>query len=346
MTHAYRPIRKYSNIKNYQIDIPGDNFDTIIYNHNLRTEKRRRPQTRFHKKMVWGAAASPRNLARRAAFAGAGTLGAMATRGVYNTVTPWLNPWNYGTKAIGWQSGRTRQSGYYGRGFTGKKRKLSALNQNTELNFCFDRPKQEHKFFDTNIGSAAFVVAGFVSLTELVKIPVINSNAESERTGRKVTIRAINVNGHIQPLQSSSVTTATFLTSGVIRSVLCRVMLILDTQCNGALPSVANVLQTTDVLGFLNLENSGRFVILWNKVITVGHTAAAAGWDGSVLKKVVGGDGMGISYNKKCCIPIEYDNTASTGAVGTIKSNNLFWLFIANGIEATYSLKTRIRFTD
>ncbi len=345
MPHAYRPIRKYSNIKNYQIDVPGDTFDTIIYNHNLRTEKRRRPNVRQrrtpltnkHLKMVWGAAATPRNLARRAAFAGAGTLGAMGTRGIYNAIAPWfggMSNWNRKRpRNDGWRTGYTRQSGWYGRGYTG-----GALKGDTSLNYCPPNMKKEHKFLDIptfELTSGANVLA--IDTTELCKVPVVGTNAQSERTGRIIEIRNI----HIRLFVNISTQTV----AAVAKQI--RFMLILDTQTNGALPT-ANMsdetrpMATTDIAAFNNLENKGRFVVLWDVYDYLVPQSASG--DGTTQDW--GGFGKTYTFNKKCCIPIEYDNNASTGVIATIRSNNLIIVFGGSTVQVKFKVQYRMRFTD
>lgn len=191
-----------------------------------------------------------------------------------------------------------------------------------------NRPEQ--KFFDTT-NTFNFDSTGEVPATgQLCIIP--QGVNESERVGRKVTIKHIMMRGFLIPVAGT-------WTGG---SEVIRLMLVQDTQCNGAAAtwSGANgVLESDTVHAFRNLENSNRFKILkdWYTVLN-----AQAGVTTSFNQTT-----RTFFFSKNCSIPIEWDSVATTGALTTIRSNNLFLIARgANDDQVAYSGVTRLRYID
>ncbi len=125
---------------------------------------------------------------------------------------------------------------------------------------------------------------------------------------------------------------------------VCRVVMYLDKQCNGATAAVSGgdgILTTGVYQAFNDLTNTGRFQILHDKMITMNVTAALS--DGSGLAstpEVV----REFSMYKKCDIPLEFN--AAAGAITELRSNNIGVLLIsANGV-CKFDSRVRIRFSD
>lgn len=116
-------------------------------------------------------------------------------------------------------------------------------------------------------------------------------------------------------------------------------MVIQDTQCNGALPAVSAVLESPTYLAYLNLVNTGRFIILKDKLVQLTSTCGNAVAGEEFAEKTVI-----FKYRKLCNIPIEYN--AAAGAITEIASNNIFVLAIAQNTVGTWSITCRFRFTD
>ncbi len=206
------------------------------------------------------------------------------------------------------QPGYDRTGGYYGR-YSGRQ--------------------PEAKFFNTVVSDA--VVTTTMVISNLTVVP--EGNGESERVGRKINIKSIHVRGSLT-LPS---TTTMADTSDV---VIC--MLVQDTQTNGAAFAATDLLDTDGFTSFRNLANSTRFRILYKKIYALKIYGAAP--SGAAL--VSGEDVRAININKRVNIPMEYDNSASTGAIGTVRSNNVYWVTQSSaGISGT-ALTARIRYTD
>lgn len=192
------------------------------------------------------------------------------------------------------------------------------------------RPGGELKFFDTAI-SFSFDATGEVPATgQLTLIP--QGVTESTRIGRKCTVKSIEIRGTMTFTPAAT-------TSGVDDVFL---FVVLDKQCNGAAASVTDVL-TSNAMGsaLVNLENSDRFVILRK-----------------VQRRLVSNAGVSAAYSRdqqpfsvfiRCNYDIEYDSSAATGAIGTIRSNNIF-LLAGSGLigddVSTCDATCRLRFSD
>lgn len=202
--------------------------------------------------------------------------------------------------------GYYRKSGYYGR-FAGRS--------------------GEQKFFDTSVDDSPIPVA--LTATNLTVVP--EGNGESDRIGRKITIKKI-----YWKYQFVLPTTATAADT----SDIVRLMLVQDTQTNGA-QFVATDLLDSDVYdSFRNLANSSRFRVLMSKDIPVSTMAGV----GSTA--AFGENRKWQAGAKFCSIPIEYDNSANTGAITTVRTNNLYWVTqsVSGLCQAVGTV--RIRYTD
>jgi len=122
----------------------------------------------------------------------------------------------------------------------------------------------------------------------------------------------------------------------------CRVVVYLDKQCNGATAGVTDILESGDVDSFNNLANRSRFTILMDKVMGFdlqGGVATGAAYSfGQRVKP--------FQWFKTCNIPIEFDNSATTGAITTIRSNNIGVLAVTDAGLAETGYVCRIRYTD
>lgn len=163
----------------------------------------------------------------------------------------------------------------------------------------------ELKFFDTGL-SFSFDATGEVPASgQLTLIP--QGITESTRLGRKCVIKSIELRAEISYVPAAS----------TIGSDVVHLYVVLDKQCNGAAAAITDVMTSADFNNNLkNLDNSDRFVILKKFVVTLNSAAGAAAAFSTNTQM--------ISWYKKCNIPIEFDNSAATGAITTIRSNNLF----------------------
>lgn len=188
------------------------------------------------------------------------------------------------------------------------------------------------KFHDSDLNDAVIASGGVItdSLNHIVA-----GTGENERVGRKCTLKKVFWTGHVTLPEVVAAATP-----GPYDRV--RLILYLDKQANGA--TVAN---TTDILenavfdSYRNLVNSGRFVILCDKKITLNYPTLASAGAGSYSHTAIS---RPFSLFKNINVPIEFSGT--TGGMSEIKSNNLGVLvFSENGIAGLVST-VRLRFSD
>lgn len=222
------------------------------------------------------------------------------------------------------RAGRYRTSGrvYARRGgrFKKKSRRSCLLGMNPEK-----------KFVDIGLSTLP-AVTGTVDLLSLVP----QGPEESQRVGRKISITNINIKGHILLSGTTAAVTANRV----------RIAVVWDKQSNGTAMTAAqvwNIAGTADINAYRALDNIGRFVILYDKVHSVSVPLAglnASLQSGTALRTV--------NISIKCCIPIEYDNSANTGAMSTqlVNSVHLVTFEEVTSPATTFSHISRIRYVD
>ncbi len=208
------------------------------------------------------------------------------------------------------RKGYGRTSGYYGRYLPGKA--------------------QELKFHDLDITDADVAVNG--TIIEPSCNLIAQGVTESQRIGRKCTIKSINWRFNIQ-LDNGVATQTTGET--------VRIILYLDKQANGAAATVTAILEADDYQSFNNLANKSRFRTLMDRTFDLNVQAASGNGTTDDTSRFAVND----AFYKKCNIPIEYDST--TGALTEIRSNNIGVLILGRfGTQASFLSKMRLRFSD
>lgn len=189
----------------------------------------------------------------------------------------------------------------------------------------------ELKFHDVDLSLANIPQIG---LRNADLLTIAEGNGEEERIGRKITIKSILIRANALLPGGTNLAQA---------SETVRFMVVQDTQANGAQAAATDVLETANYKAFNNLANSSRFRVMLDKQLTLRCSAGSGnGTTDNHLQNE-----YNFNFYKKCSIPIEYDNTASTGAISTIRSNNiLVFAFGRAGGIADISGKIRFRFAD
>lgn len=212
--------------------------------------------------------------------------------------------------------GRTRQVGFYGR---------------------YSGPSQEYKFFDFKYTVDPVPTAGHI---ESSLINIVQGTTESQRVGRKCTIKRIGLKIEY------SLNRVDTRSEPPIGNKL-RIILYQDRQCNGAAATPSQILEdltTGDaVRSFRNLSESGRFRLMMDRVFTLTpQTLTRITSDNFSSSNIV----RFHQFYKNCNIPIEY--SGPTGAIGEIRSNNIGMLLISdnNTTDTTINVTSRVRFSD
>lgn len=205
--------------------------------------------------------------------------------------------------------GITRTGGYYGR-FTGAK--------------------PEMKFLDSDYNDSVVSAAGTIRNTI---VDIAQGTGESQRIGRKCTIRSLHWRVHVALPEFSGTKPGDPDT--------CRIMLYIDKQCNGATAAVLDILEDATFLSWRNLANSGRFDILMDKYVVLNVLTASSDTSGTTESS---SNHRQFDFHKTMSLPIEFNSTA--GAITEIRSNNIGFLAISAGGLVGFSSKLRIRFSD
>jgi len=187
------------------------------------------------------------------------------------------------------------------------------------------------KFFDTTKTSTVVDATGTILNSSLNLVP--QGDTESERIGRKIVLKNINMRGQVRIDVADTEGTT-------IERV--RLIVYLDKQCNGAAAGVTDILETASINSFNNLSNKSRFRILADRTIDLVSQAGAYNGSGAVF----GRDVATLNLYKKCHLPIEFDNSATTGAITTIRSYNVGVLGVSTAGLVNIEYTTRIRYTD
>lgn len=184
----------------------------------------------------------------------------------------------------------------------------------------------EKKVIDTAEAAYACNTTGSVTL--------VNGCAQgtdfTNRVGRKYTNLSVQMQGKIHPVDT---------TTG---STKCRVMLVFDTQPNGALPSITDVLTASTSNSFMNLNNRDRFKVLCDHNVVVGAVSDVATQAFAMSPTV-----HNVSFYKK--ISLETINDGTSAAIGDIQSGSIFLLTIGDqgaGLGASFVGAIRVRFAD
>jgi len=209
-------------------------------------------------------------------------------------------------------------------------------------------PSAEVKFIDFELIDATRGAGGAGELmntgtnNNFLLIP--EGNGPSTRNGRKITVTQFHVRFAIKRLNGTTPLNA---------SEPIRVVFLVDTQCNGADPSIiaanSGILSNrnaaiTDAMAFYNLFNGKRFKILYDKIFYPKSDGA-----GLAATETFSGSVFHGKFSKlwKKGLPIEYDQSATTGATSTIRTNNLLGFTITSGTDTFhYSMVARVRYTD
>lgn len=187
----------------------------------------------------------------------------------------------------------------------------------------------ELKFHDLDIDNGA--ISSTAEIVEDSCNGIQQGVTEVTRVGRKCTIRSINWRYRIE-----KTTTATEANG----SLIVRVILYLDKQCNGATALATDILEDANYQSFNNLANKSRFRTLMDRTYDLNPSAAGNGTANDIMPLKVTD-----SLYKKVNIPIEFDGT--TGAITEIRSNNIGVLMVADINDiATFDSKMRLRFSD
>lgn len=160
--------------------------------------------------------------------------------------------------------------------------------------------------------------------------------APTQVVGRRITIKSLQVKAVLRKDASSNVNPTLIVANDCVKMVL-----VLDTQANGAYPLWSDIFASTTYTSYLNLRNANRFQILKEWDVTMRNSGVA--WDGTVYTVVE--SVHCINHYKKVNIRIDF-SISPTGVITEIRSNNVFLMAISQQGSVNISGRTRIRYLD
>ncbi len=207
----------------------------------------------------------------------------------------------------------------------------------------------ERKFYDAAGAGTAWTAASGNTPTYHV-ITSMNNIAQGDgpnlRQGSKIMATKLTVR---QTLVLDKQSTAGANWADVITGVTYRVIIGIDTQCNGAAPTLASLLDFDTANATLNAFNNtrftGRFKILCDEFHCLNRKAML--WEAVTYTFNSASVEKHFDRTFNLNLPIQYsDGTNNTTAIAT---NNLFMIVLANnstGSQLLVPWRFRLRFTD
>lgn len=243
------------------------------------------------------------------------------------------------------------------RGITGGYTRYSSLYSGR-----FSGQGAERKFKDTEMHKDAaqdIQTAGGIMGTEVDPDSGINfveqGPAAYQRIGSRFSIHELHVKAVFERLPTEEMTNPEQL-----EETRVRIAIVLDKQCNGASTTFQTVFNND--VGFVNpgdsspvdwfqrVENNKRFLVLWDKVMTLRAPFITNDGDAVSESVVLSGAIARCSKVLKFKTPIVIEMGATDAEVANVKSNNLICCVASDQSNTltgpTVSVLTRIVFTD
>lgn len=200
----------------------------------------------------------------------------------------------------------------------------------------------EKKYHEFHQGPTA-KTSGQVVTHQLSLIP--QGDTAVKRVGRKAILHNINFRMEVAAGEVTQVASA------IVSHLDFRVALILDKQCNGAAAAFADVFDTTTnsiiTRAYQRLDNQNRFQVLYDKRFALNLSEVAqvdATITAGTCKPMYGS--RVIQKALKVKIPLEFETATTSGALTTLRSNNVYIYVTSTNGAWVYNLSTRLRFTD
>lgn len=175
-------------------------------------------------------------------------------------------------------------------------------------------------------------------------VGISEGDTSTERTGHKITVTKLSIRGNVG-IKRQSHADFSDMKNDTHRY---RVIIYIDTQCNGGHPNLWELFQGTPNTGdqfdlYNSLVCTGRIKVLMDKFITVVPNNVV--WDGTEFHMAGAQVGFKKTFNMN--LPVMY--SGSEGDITKIRTNNIAAIILADVALASstaIALRTRVRFTD
>lgn len=185
---------------------------------------------------------------------------------------------------------------------------------------------KELKFNDIATAAYAADTTGTVTALNLIA----TGDDYQTRDGRQVSIKSVQIRGFVSPVDATTVASK------------ARIILVWDNAVNGAIATVADILNAATANSFPLVDNANRFTLLSDQTFFVGgfDTTATTTYAQSPT-------GHNIEIYRKINQTTQYKNTTSN--IASVQNGGLLMVTIgtaAAGAGATFNVATRVRFMD
>lgn len=196
----------------------------------------------------------------------------------------------------------------------------------------------EYKVIDIQVGTIQVNTTGAISLLN----GCVQGTDYTQRIGRKIMLKSLYIRGRIQ---TESATTAQ--ASNTIAQ-LVRMIIVCDTQPNGTVFAITDLLNTATPESQLNLNNRDRFSVICDKQWVLGpeyYSGTATQAYNSSSQQI-----YPIKKYKKLNIETIF-NAGNAGTIADMNSGALYMVWIGstgagNFTDANAILSSRVRFQD
>ncbi len=164
-------------------------------------------------------------------------------------------------------------------------------------------------------------------------------DSPNQRDGRVYHINSVHIRGAVaQPIAEAQ--------GAPVDDSIVRILLIWDKQTNGSQLTATDVMDntgTSDYLGFRNLDNTTRFIVLADKTVRL-ETSLNAQNEGAANAFTTSGLKRPFMINKVFKKPIKVICPLTTAVVGAISDNSLHIVACASNASMTIEYQSRVRF--
>lgn len=198
-----------------------------------------------------------------------------------------------------------------------------------------DKAKAEKKFFDIALSGAIGLTAGVNHLCN----PIGQALTASGRIGNRIELKSVQYK-----CQLFSNTT------GIPSDTSVRLMLVYDKECDGTLPPVTGVSNTTAILDNtignlgtalpLNINQKDRYVVLSDKLVSMKHNGTAT----APIK-------LNFTVEKWKGLNTHTQYNDGTSGIATINTGAIYFMAISDvqigfNNEPSHITSVRLRYTD
>lgn len=258
-----------------------------------------------------------------------------------------LSKRTYDGRAPSFKKQKTKKTNYPGAGSYTSLTKTFGKGFNPKAQSLGMNPeKKYHDAIAVLTGGSWTAAAGqtptYAAITSLNLIAA--GNNMNNREGNKICVKNLSIRGEVATERQNN---GTFNNLVGTSQTMFRVMVIVDTQSNGANAPLTDIFNLDSALNPVNswnkLEETGRFKTLYDKWITL-HPAIVTEAGGTYY---VGGSQAHYKANIKLNLPIMYGDAAAN--LTSVRNNNMFFLVFTDrptGDSLAVSFRSRVRYYD